>query len=182
MKWTKVSLGMLDAYKAFVDVFLNCQYTRLYHLKVRKRHDWTAFGRSENARFFKAYYVFLRMHMRSHSRYVVQVDDKPGKRYRWSQVYYAINAAAARDYGVTRKQIADFRPMDSKRSDLLQLVDVVLGAMTSVASAPAKLNLLTYVRDRVASREAEVKSGEWSPTVVAKSSSALGSRTARNKR
>lgn len=93
MKWRKVSQPMLLTYKAFLDVFLSDPYSSFRLTEVNRGPQWRDFGRDEESRFFKAYYVFLRMNMSLYSRYNVYVDDKPGKRYRWSNVQYAINGA-----------------------------------------------------------------------------------------
>jgi hypothetical protein len=149
MKWVRVSRAMLPAYTAFVGVFLECPYSRFRLHAVNRGPQWREFGRDEDQRFFKSYYVFLRLTMSLGCRYNVYVDDKPGKRHRWSNVEFAINGAVRRDYGLAKRQVRSLSPLDSKRCDLLQVADIVLGALTSAATSPHKQELARHVRERL---------------------------------
>ncbi len=172
MKWTRVSRAMLPAYKAFVDVFLNCKYSRFQLYSVQRGPHWRAFGRDEEQRFFKSYYVFLRRTMSLYSQYDIYVDDKPGKRYRWSNVKWAINGAASRDHGLAKRQVKNLHALDSKQCDLIQLTDVLLGALTSSASSPHKQELSRYIREQLkTSVRCRLQSEEWSPRLELKPSS-----------
>ncbi|MGE5593978.1 MAG: DUF3800 domain-containing protein [Betaproteobacteria bacterium] len=150
MKWTKVSRSMLQVYMDFVDVFLSDPYSSFHLMEVYRGPAWKSFGPNEAIRFFKTYYVFLRTIMSLHSRYTVYVDDKPGKPYRWNQVKYAINRAVLRDHCIEKAQVKQLIPTDSKRSDLIQVVDVILGATVARPGAEAKLKLASYVAERLA--------------------------------
>lgn len=59
MKWTKVSSKMLIAYQKYVDVFLDDNYARFIVMRVHKDRQWRKWGKNEEERFFKSYYVFL---------------------------------------------------------------------------------------------------------------------------
>jgi len=150
MKWTRVSRAFLPAYKAFVDVALDDLFTTFFLIQVERGNFWKQFGQDEQARFFKSYYVFLRLNMLPYSRYNVYVDNKEGKRYRWSNVQYAINGAYRRRHELSKKQVPNFTPLDSRTSDLLQVVDVVMGAASSSATASHKVEFSDYVRERLA--------------------------------
>jgi len=163
MKWTRVSRAMLPAYKAFGGVFLNCPYSRFRLHTVNRGLHWRGFGGSEQERFFKAYYVFLRLTMSLACRYSVFVDDKPGKPHRWSNVNFAINRAVYRDHGL-HKHVRDLSPQDSRNCDLLQVTDIVLGALTSAATAAPKLELAEFVRQHLArDNRRKLSCREWSP-------------------
>ena len=97
MKWTKVSTGMLDAYKAFVDLFFDDPFSYFRVLEVRRGPRWKAWADNEEERFFKSYYFFLRGLMSPFCRYEVYLDHKPGKAYRWKSLHFAVNWAAERD-------------------------------------------------------------------------------------
>jgi len=150
MKWTKVSRSMLQVYIDFVDVFLRDLCSSFHLMKVHRGPAWKSFGSNEATRFFKTYYVFLRMTMGLHSRYTVHVDDKPGKPYRWNQVKYAVNCAFLGDHCVKKTPIKQLIPMDSKRNDLIQVTDVVFGATVTRSAAEAKLRLASYVANGLA--------------------------------
>lgn len=168
MKWTRVSRAMLPAYKAFVKVFLDCPYSRFRLHTVDRGSQWREFGWDEDERFFKAYYVFLRLTMSLSCRYNIYVDDKPGKRHRWSNVEFAINGAARRDYGLAKRQVRGLSPLDSKQCDLLQVTDIVLGALTSAATSPHKKELARFVNERIRDGSGQkLVCREWSPQVRA---------------
>lgn len=150
MKWTKVSAKMLPVYTDFVDVFINDPHSRFYVLEVRRDINWRTWAPTEEERFFKAYYVFLRRLMSGFSRYGVYLDYKNGKWYRWSSLQFAMNNKVKESYYPKgQKQVHTLKAVNSKNDDLLQLVDVLLGAKTSTATAVAKVQLAQYVREKL---------------------------------
>lgn len=167
MKWTKVSRKMLPAYTAFVDIFLDDPFARFIVMEVVRGESWKSWASNEEKRFFKAYYVFLRMNMRAFIRYGIYLDYKPSKWYRWSGLYYAINNAGFRDYDLSKKQICELKAVNSKAEDLVQLVDVLLGASVSNATVPPKAQLAQYVRQRFGditrSGKDKIKMYAWTP-------------------
>jgi hypothetical protein len=59
------------------------------------------------------------------------------------------------EYAAGRKLVPQLRAINSKTSNLLQLVDVLLGASTASASSPHKMGLQKHVRQRAGSRITE---------------------------
>jgi hypothetical protein len=165
MKWTRVSRAMLPAYKSFVDVFLNCRYSRFFRFTVEPGTQWREFGRDTDDRFFKSYYVFLRLSMSLYCRYNIHVDDKPGKRHRWGNIEYSINGANRRDYGLDQKQVISLVNLDSKRCDLIQVADLILGALVTTATAPAKMELSRHVHERIRRDGRKLAHREWTPSM-----------------
>lgn len=167
MKWTKVSKHMLEAYTTFADVFFNDPFCYFRILEVQCGNFWKEWGPNEENRFFKSYYVFLRKNMSPMCRYGVYLDYKPGKPYCWNQLYFSINNAGKRDYELRQKQIHTLKALNSKASNLIQLVDVLLGASVSSAVAPAKNKLAEHVRYRSneATRTGKLKifQESWAP-------------------
>lgn len=170
MKWTKVSTKMLPAYMAFVQPFFDEPYSQFFVREVIKEREWTSWGASEDVRFLKSFYVFLRMHMyTTYYKYTVCVDDKPGKKYRWSSLQFAVNNGILRDNELLRrKHYITIHAVDSKKDDLIQLVDILLGALVSKAEASAKLQLAQYVRQRIGSlsrsHKEKITIDSWKPT------------------
>lgn len=159
MKWTKVSQRMLPAYRAFAHVFFDDPYSQFTVTEVIRDRTWTNWGRNEEERFFKSYYVFIRRNLRPYYyHYDIHLDYKPSKWYRWSSLKYAINNGLKKDYDhLKRRNFIDLDALDSKSNDLLQLVDVLLGAVRSNATAPAKTELSADVHSRFGER---TKSGK----------------------
>jgi len=144
MKWTKVSKKMLPAYTEFTDIFLTDPYATFVLGEIHKSKHWHKLANSEHGRFLQAYFHFLEETMWASARYAIHLDDKPGKRYRWDSLWYVMNLPSIRSK--TQKKVVLLEPTDSKKHDIVQLVDVVLGALTSKATAPHKVALSAYVK------------------------------------
>jgi hypothetical protein len=69
-----------------------------------------------------------------------------------------------RDHGLVKRQVRRFSPLDSKQCELLQLVDIVLGSLTSTATSLHKRELACHIRDRLqASLGRKLVCRTWSP-------------------
>lgn len=152
-KWTKVSMRMLPVYEGLVSILATDQYARLMVMRVERTPEWHAWAATSEERFFRTYYAFLRRIMKGWSRYDVHLDHLQAKRWRWDSLKYALRRAAVRDdYVAGRRLIPRLRAEDSKTSNLLQLVDVALGAWTGRPASPYKAAFQERVRRRMAER------------------------------
>lgn len=147
MKWTKVSRSFLPHYMRFVDIILRDGFPRIRVRRVIRDASWHRWDRPEEDRFWIAYYVFLMSHMNTASRYDIVLDHKPGKPYRWERLRFAMKAFVRRRFELSTKQVRSLRPCDSHADDILQLVDVFLGAVTTSATAEHKRELSAYVKE-----------------------------------
>lgn len=149
MKWTKVSMKMLPAYEEWVDVFLNDQPSRLRVMRAR-RHGGTAM-KKEGA-FFDLYRYFLLCVVPPRAGIRVTVDRKDSRwTSRWDTVQYLVNAARQANWGIRGRNVI-LEPLDSHQDDLLQLTDVLLGAIacsTNTATSAAKRSLMKTVSGHV---------------------------------
>lgn len=147
---------MLAAYKAFADVFLEDRYARFSVMRVERNNSWRNWARTNEERFFRTYYAFLRRVMSGYCSYDVHLDHLQAKRWRWNSLRYALQRAAVRDeYAAGKRLVPRLRAVDSKTSDLLQLTDVLLGAWTAAATSPHKAELQKHVRERAGGRVEE---------------------------
>lgn len=147
MKWTKVSRKLLPAYTDFAGTFLQDRYARFSVMRVERTPEWRRWARTSEERFFRTYYAFLRRVMSGYCRYDVHLDHLQAKRWRWDALRHALRGAAVRDeYAAGKRIIPRLRALDSKASNLLQLVDVLLGAWTAEPSSQHKLALQERVR------------------------------------
>ena len=147
MKWTKVSIRMLSVYKDFVDIFLKDPYATFVLAQMNKGEHWRGLARSEGSRFLQAYFQFLEKAMWASARYSLYVDNTTCRRYKWKSMHYALNLPDIR-WGTQRK-IIQFSAVDSHQCNLIQLTDVVLGALTSCSTSNARASLAEYVREQV---------------------------------
>ena len=146
MKWTKVSKAYLSRYKQFVDVALKDRFIRFAVREIVRNASWYQWDRPNDERFWIAYYAFLRARMSAYSRYSIVLDYKNGKRHRWDRLRFAMNAVAKQRFELKKTQVRSLTPAASHDDDILQLVDVLLGALTSTATSPHKQELAAYVR------------------------------------
>lgn len=149
VKWERTARHTLDLHKAFVDTFLDDVPAKFSLMRVTKETQWKRWAETEEERFFKTYYVFLKNNVGPFSRYHVCVDQKSFRKdYRWARLHYLINKSRRTDWGLTRRNIRKFEVVDSKASFLMQLTDILLGSLTSDAGAGPKSELRQHVLER----------------------------------
>jgi len=170
IKWNRVSRFMLPICMDFADVFIDDPFARIIIMKVHRNNNWRNWATTEGERFFKTYYVFLRRMMLLSCRYNIFPDETSNrKRYSWDSLYFAIINKTKRDYLLKSKHISKFQPLDSKKEDLLQMVDLFLGALTSKkATAKHKVELAKNIRQSEAFLEdpmPRINEYEWTPTI-----------------
>jgi hypothetical protein len=165
VKWKKTSMQKIAFYKALLDVFFDDRYARFSIFSVTKGPDWSAWASTEEERFFKTYYLFLKRIAGPNSRYDVYVDEKSlQKQYRWDKLHFLINRSRRDDWGLRRRNLRSLKPIDSKSSDLLQLSDLLLGSLTSTAGMDAKAKLRQHVLARSADAPPKkLRSENWTP-------------------
>jgi hypothetical protein len=162
LKWKKVSRWNLPICERFIDLFLNDRHVRFSVMKVVKGQEWCFWGRSEEERFFKSYYVFLKLNANPYSRCYIYPDNKClQKNYRWNTLRFAINRSRSEWAG----NIKELYPLDSKREDLLQLTDLLLGCLTSNSLSDEKDRLRNHVLKYLAAHKPQEKFRitDWSP-------------------
>lgn len=118
-------------------------------MQIQKSRIWNDWGPNEEERFFKAYYVFLlrNMYQLEYYKYNIFLDDRACKQYRWRALQYAINNKLKKTHDFSsRKYYAITQSLDSKTDDLLQLVDILLGAITLNPKSPPRIQLAQHIR------------------------------------
>lgn len=168
IKWEKVSSMKLPIYEKFVDIFFDDNYATFSLMNVRKGQYWNKWAVSEEERFFKSYYVFLKNNIGPYFRYNAYLDDKSlQKKYRWSSLHFLINQSRRKEWGLNYRNIKTLTSMDSRSEDLLQLTDLLLGAFTSTSQAGAKVRLKEYIirnnTTHTASNKLKIRMWDWSP-------------------
>jgi hypothetical protein len=65
------------------------------------------------------------------------------------ELRFAMNTVARQRFELKKSQVRSLAPASSHGDDVLQLVDVLLGALTSSATAKHKVELADYVRGKL---------------------------------
>lgn len=151
--------------QAFVDFFFDDPFVRFSLMTVVKGQHWRTWAISEEERVFKAYYVFLLRNAGPFSRYNVYVDQRSlQKPYRWASLHFLVNRARRNEWNLRRRNLKVLEPVDSKASLLLQLADLMLGALTSGAQSVSKVELQQHVTTRRAEAPAKkLRIETWTP-------------------
>ena len=154
MKWSKVSRGMLDSYREFMDTFFDsecsfrCLVIDTHKVNLRMHHE-----NDRELAFYNFYFLMLASNMRPSDRYLVLTDERDNReRNRLSDLKDRLNSHW-RLNGAETDVVANVEPRGSKASDELQLVDLLLGAtgyaIEEYTTSEAKLNLVRHVEGRL---------------------------------
>lgn len=168
LKWTKVSRGKIDAYKAYVDLFaeLNAEDRVHFHAMILDTHqfDHNKFNKGDKEiGFYKFYYQLLlhsfgRRYCRKNEgdRFLVFLDHRQTS-YKLGTLKSTLNHGIKKKYGADHQPWRNVEPRDSKKVEFLQVVDILTGAIGFVKngyaersdSSPAKLDLIDHISSRV---------------------------------
>lgn len=139
LKWNNIYRKTIDIANAFVLMFLEDKYSKFYAMQIIQGNNWSKWQKSNESRFFKSYYVFLRRITNSYYRYDLYVDKRSSKPSRWITLQYLNNKMRKADYQLRHNNFRRIIPTDSKENDLLQIVDLLLGACVLTTEHPVKV-------------------------------------------
>lgn len=140
LKWTKVSSLMLANYQRFVDYFFALNNTDFlhFHALIVDNHQTNhrKFSRGDRELGFYKFYYQLLLHSfgRRYSRegeddrFIVHLDHRTSS-YSLGTLKRVLNAGIAKRYSITSAPFVSIEPVDSKASELLQVADILLGAI-----------------------------------------------------
>ena len=154
-KWEKLSLGKLSVYKEFVDLFFAHAPAEFRCLVVEaSKIDYKAFHQGDHeTAFYEFYFQALSRNLRLTDECLVFTDDRQNR-----QAHRLTDLKAKTNYhwltqGAKANVVRNVEPRDSKAEDLLQIVDVLLGAVgydvEGRAESPAKVELVRHIAGRV---------------------------------
>ena len=135
MKWEKISQTYLPMYKAWARSFFDDGFGRFFVMRIPRSSAYWQKWHSENRdeEIFRAYYAFLLKVVPPNTTAWVFSDWLTVKSpSRWKTIQYLVNRRRHLDWGNPGRNIRELEPVDSKSCDLIQLTDVLLGAVDSV--------------------------------------------------
>ena len=149
-KWTKVSPAKVGFYLALIDLFLADSRLRFRGLLVpdKGRLDHTRFDQSHDDWYYKMYFIMLRPIFTAPHRYRVYIDMKDTRGGWKTRKLHDVLANSLYDF--ERQAIERVQQVRSHESELLQIADLLIGALThanrGLATSPAKAAIIERLR------------------------------------
>jgi len=163
-KWTKVSKKMLSNYCDLVNLIADLISQKHLHFKAvvfdtrEFNHKQFSDGDGEKT-FYKLMYQFI---LHKFGKYLTQEDiaivhlDQRNSSYRLQDLKPILNAGIRKKYQLTGDPIRALVPLDSKTSDLIQMADLLMGAIGfenngfhhAPGAGPAKCGLIKHIASR----------------------------------
>lgn len=152
-KWTKISPAKVDFYLALVDLFLGDDRLRFRGLVVpdKAQLDHARFDQTHDDWYYKMYFMMLRPIFCAPHRYRIYIDVKDT---RGGPKTRKLHEVLANDlYDFNRECVERVQQVRSHESELLQLTDILIGALTyanrGLATSPAKAAIMARLRSRL---------------------------------
>lgn len=133
VKWTKISNSQKELYKDLIDYFFSNEGLKLRILVAvdkKSLNNSKYNGGDYNTWYYKMYYQLLDNIIRKSKSYKIFIDIKDTKGGPRVMKLHDILCNDRRDY--KKEVIKDIKQINSKRSELLQLVDLFIGAATYI--------------------------------------------------
>lgn len=171
LKWSRVSNAKIKEYKIFVDHFFALCNTDIIHFKAliidnhKVNHRRYSNGNKEEG-FYKFYYQlfnwFGRLYFnfkREDTTFVIHPDYRNTK-YKLGDLRDILNNGFNKKHHPAIRPFAAIEPLDSKKSEIIQVLDIILGAIGYVkngytllgSSNKAKLEMCEYIRKKAGLR------------------------------
>ena len=164
-KWGKVSRSKLRVYQEFSDILFRhpdaafrCLVVDTHQVDLKAYHD----NNSETA-FYNFYCLMLSRNMQAENQYLIFTDERSNReRNRLSDLKANINSYW-RSKGALGNVAANVEPRISKENDLLQIVDVLLGAVgyaiEEFTTSEPRLSLTRHIAARLGVEELRTHRG-----------------------
>ena len=154
-KWEKVSTGKLHIYQEFVDVFFAHPSAEFRCLVVDKSQiDYVVYHQGDReAAFYEFYYQAISRNLSADNKYWVYADSRNNRQAnRWEELKAKANEHWI-GQGAQRNLVRVVEPRSSKEDDLLQITDVLLGAVgydvEQRAESPAKVEMVHHIAEQI---------------------------------
>ena len=149
-KWTKVSPAKIDFYLALVDFLVKDERLRFRGLVVPDKGclDHARHGQTHDDWYYKMYYTMLQriIHPPNHYRIYLDVKDTRGG----EKTRKLHEVLANKFYDFQREYIERVQQIRSHESEILQLTDLMVGALTyfyrGLRTSPAKAAMIERLK------------------------------------
>lgn len=152
-KWTKISPAKAAFYVALIDLFLADNRLRFRGLLVpdKARLDHARFDQSHDEWYYKMYFTMLRPLFCAPHRYRIYLDVKDTRGGPKTRKLHEVLANSLLDF--ERQTVERVQQVRSHESELLQITDLLIGALTytnrSLTTSSAKAAVVERLRARL---------------------------------
>ena len=152
MKWTKVSPAQASFYRTIIDFFFDDDDLHFRALVIPDKTllNHASYGQSHDDWYYKMYFEMIRAILSPHSKYRVYLDYKDTQgSVRVTKLDQVLRGSL---YDFSRSILERMQIVRSDESELLQLTDLLIGAVSytnrSLTTSEAKLALVERIRER----------------------------------
>lgn len=152
VKWTKVGSSKVEFYKDLIDFFFDDDDLHFRGLVVPDKGvlNHSAHGQNHDDWYYKMYFIMLKTIFSPVNCYRVYIDIKDTLGHAKVEKLHDVLCNNAYDF--SRKMIDRIQRVNSKEVDILQLSDLLIGALSyvhrGVETSPAKIALIERIRQR----------------------------------
>ena len=152
IKWTKISPAKKQFYIDLIDYFFDDNDLHFRALivpdKDKLRHDF--FNQSHDDFYYKMYFDMLKVILNPNARYRIFLDIKDTRGATKVKKLHSVLCNSIYDF--SRQILKDVQTIRSHESEILQLTDLLVGAMSYVNrglnSSEAKLEIVKRISER----------------------------------
>lgn len=155
-KWTKVCRKHLQLYLDLVDLFFDTKYLKFRCLVIPDKSllDHDKYNQTHDDWYYKMYFDMLKYIYDNSNEYNTYIDIKDTNSYRKSQKLFQVCCNSMYDF--EGESIRKIQPIRSHEVEIMQLVDILVGAITyanrdfylDFANSPSKLQVIEHIKQR----------------------------------
>jgi hypothetical protein len=153
IKWTKVSPAKVNFYKDLLNFFFEEQrlHFRAVVIKDKDELDHSRFeNQDHDTWYYKMFFCLLNVVFEPHSRYRIYLDKKDTRCGEKIQKLHDVLCNSKYDF--SKEIIEDVRSVHSHEIELLQLADLLIGAVgyanRGLRTSSAKMELVDLIREK----------------------------------
>jgi hypothetical protein len=152
IKWTKVSPAKVKFYSDLIEYFFNEKFLSFRALIIPDKNilDHAKFSQDHDTWYYKMYFNMLKVMISPEDTYNIYVDIKDTRGN--DKIRKLHDILANEHYDFDKKIILKIQQVHSHEIELLQLADLLIGALSYVnrelETSPAKNKLVTLIKDK----------------------------------
>jgi hypothetical protein len=136
LKWTKVSDQKVKEYFALMDLYFSLSHSFPFKAIVvdTQEIDNRRFNKNDpELGFYKLMYQFLLngfgAYLTPADQCLIFLDQRTTSKYKLSTLCAILNNGLKKKYGLADRPVRNIQPLDSKKSDFIQVADILMGAI-----------------------------------------------------